>query len=73
MAHNNNNVAVRATRDRNYANCRRLIVYQCSNGRSTAIFPEMERLPEQHGVVLQTPEEREELHGRDTCLRRTNV
>lgn len=45
----------------------------CYNGRPTAIFPEMERLPEQHGVVLQTPEEREELHGRNTCLRRTDV
>ena len=29
----------------------------------------MERLPVQHGVLLQTPEDREELLGRDARLR----
>lgn len=43
------------------------------NGRPAAILFEMERLPEQHGIVVQAPEEREEFHGRDTGVRRTDV
>ena len=31
----------------------------------------MERLPDQHGGVIQAPQGREVLHGRDNCLRRT--
>lgn len=33
----------------------------------------MERLSEQYGVVVQAPEKREKLHGRDTGLRRADV
>jgi len=33
----------------------------------------MERLPEQYGVVVQTPEEREELYGRDIGMRGTDL
>lgn len=33
----------------------------------------MERLSEQYGVIVQTPEEREKLHGRDTGVRRADV
>ena len=41
---------------------------QPSDGRPTAVLPQMERLPDQHGGQLQAPEGREVFHGRDHRL-----
>ena len=35
---------------------------QSKDGRSAAVLPEMERLPDQHGRQLQAPEGREVIH-----------
>ena len=43
-----------------------------SHGQS-AVLPAMERLPVQHGLLVQTPAYREELPGRDARLRGTDV
>ena len=38
-----------------------------------AVLPEMERLPVQHGFLLQTPTKREKFSGRDARLRGSDV
>merc|ERR1712227_1134096 len=46
---------------------------QDGSGRPTAVLPSLERLPDQHGVVVQTPEGRKVIHRRDAGLRRPDL
>ena len=41
--------------------------------RPAAVLPEMERLPDQHGLVVQAPPRRKVLHRRHPRLRRTDL